>query len=73
MKGFPTGSVRTYFMGTKYPLGDITYLRIWHDNSGDGSEQSWYLNKITIDDPQTRERYAIFTNILRSSINTSKI
>ncbi|KAK3090781.1 hypothetical protein FSP39_014585 [Pinctada imbricata] len=56
-KGFPTGSVRSFFMGTKYPLGDLTYLRIWHDNSGEGGEQSWYLNKVTVDDPQRHARY----------------
>ncbi|KAK3089545.1 hypothetical protein FSP39_004480 [Pinctada imbricata] len=56
-KGFPSGSARRFFMGTKTPLGPLTYLRIWHDNAGNMSEQSWFLNQVIVDDPQERQRY----------------
>ncbi|XP_061167307.1 polycystin-1-like protein 2 isoform X1 [Saccostrea echinata] len=56
-EGFDTGSVKKFIMGTKEKLGGLTYIRIWHDNSGSGDYQNWYLNKIVVDDPQTNTRY----------------
>ncbi|XP_060073664.1 uncharacterized protein LOC132553437 [Ylistrum balloti] len=56
-QGFETSSVRKFFMGTPEPLGDLTYLRIWHDSSGRGDNKSWYLHKVTVDDPQIGQRY----------------
>ncbi|XP_060073663.1 polycystin-1-like protein 2 [Ylistrum balloti] len=55
--GFPTGSVRTFIMGTFESLGNLQYIRIWHDNSGKGNTASWNLHKITIDDLQINKRY----------------
>ncbi|XP_035828454.1 polycystic kidney disease protein 1-like 2 [Aplysia californica] len=57
-----TGSVVTYVMATPYDLGELSYLRIWHDNSGEGQNQSWYLNKIYVEDLQTRTRSVFFGN-----------
>jgi len=34
-------------------LGQLNYIRIWHDNSGLGSDASWYLKYILIRDLQT--------------------
>ncbi|XP_062611722.1 uncharacterized protein LOC134273545 [Saccostrea cucullata] len=56
-QGFQTGSLRTFLMGTKFCLGDLTYFRVWHDNSGIGNEKSWYLDKILVDDLQNGKRY----------------
>lgn len=50
-------SINRYFMGTKEPLGDLRYLRIWHDNTGKGVYKSWYLNRVIVDDLQERDRY----------------
>lgn len=49
-------SINRYFMGTKEPLGDLRYLRIWHDNAGKGAYKSWYLNRVIVDDLQERDR-----------------
>ncbi|XP_012940372.2 polycystic kidney disease protein 1-like 2 [Aplysia californica] len=57
-----TGSVVTYVMATPYDLGELNYIRIWHDNSGDGQGQSWYLNKIYVEDLQTNTRTVFFGN-----------
>lgn len=56
LKGFETGSVRKFVMTTQYWLGHLTYLHIWHDNSGEGTLKSWYLHKIQVDDLQMNER-----------------
>ncbi len=44
------------------PLGKLSYLRIWHDNSGGGTNASWYLKYIVINDPQTHERFHFICN-----------
>ena len=39
------------------PLGDLTYLRVWHDNSGKQNMASWFLKYVIVHDLQTREKY----------------
>lgn len=46
-------------MSTEEALGPLTYLRIWHDNSGSGNSKSWYLNTVDIVDLQTNEKYGL--------------
>jgi polycystin 1L2 len=36
-------------------LGELSYLRVWHDNSGLGSDASWFLKYILVRDLQTME------------------
>ena len=50
---FQRGSVDTFLLTTPLDLGPISYIRIWHDNSGG----SWFLSRIMIIDLQTEERY----------------
>ncbi|KAL3876145.1 hypothetical protein ACJMK2_034017, partial [Sinanodonta woodiana] len=54
---FSTGSVMNFLLSTPNHLGQLDYLRIWHDNSGGGSSDSWYLNKISIHDIQRKETF----------------
>nr|XP_034336032.1 polycystic kidney disease protein 1-like 2 [Crassostrea gigas] len=61
-KGFSASSVKKLFFGTTEPLGDLLYLRIWHDNSGPPGYQSWFLDKVIIDDLQSRDRYFFYCN-----------
>ena len=35
---FQKGAVDAFLLTTKYPLGDLNYLRIWTDSSGLGTE-----------------------------------
>ncbi len=35
----------------------MNYIRIWHDNSGEGSSSSWYLKYLIIRDLQTMEKF----------------
>ena len=34
-------------------LGPLTYLRLWHDNSGGGNSASWFVKYVIIRDLQT--------------------
>ncbi|PAA49911.1 hypothetical protein BOX15_Mlig004656g1 [Macrostomum lignano] len=53
-------SVDSFLMTTPYYLGKLTHLRIWHDNSG--SSPKWYLNRLLIQDLQTKEKYFFICN-----------
>lgn len=55
-KDFPGGSILNFILSVEEPLGPLTHLRIWHDNSGSGRSQSWYLNTITVVDLQNKEK-----------------
>ncbi|KAK3090920.1 hypothetical protein FSP39_015723 [Pinctada imbricata] len=54
---FPTASVHHFLMATSFPLGELHYVYIFHDNSGEGAYSSWYLNRLDIEDLQERTRY----------------
>ncbi|XP_060576637.1 uncharacterized protein LOC132733957 isoform X2 [Ruditapes philippinarum] len=55
---FSTGSVMNFLMSTTVYLGDLDYIRIWHDNSGGGSYASWYLSRIDVHDVQRNESFS---------------
>ena len=43
-RGFTRGSARSFLLGTKQKLGDLTAVRIWHDSRGRSPE--WYLHSL---------------------------
>ncbi|KAF1392766.1 hypothetical protein PFLUV_G00031470 [Perca fluviatilis] len=49
---FERGAVDMFLLATPYPLGEVRNLRLQHDNSG--GRPSWYINKVTVQDLQTR-------------------
>ncbi|KAF0300768.1 Polycystic kidney disease protein 1-like 2 [Amphibalanus amphitrite] len=52
----------SFVMATPRPLGQLSYLRIWHDNSGKGGAASWYLNFMVVRDVQTGEKWQFIAN-----------
>jgi len=38
-------------------LGLLNCIRIWHDNTGQGSSSSWFLKYLIIRDLQTMEKF----------------
>ncbi|KAK3599286.1 hypothetical protein CHS0354_028642 [Potamilus streckersoni] len=54
---FQTGAVFNFLLSTSFHLGQLNYLRIWHDNSGGGSHASWYLDRISVHDIQRKETF----------------
>ena len=50
------GTVDSYIMRCPKSLGNLNYIRIWHDNSGRDKYASWYLSAMIIIDLQTGER-----------------
>lgn len=49
-------------MCSRRPLGNLQFLRIWHDNSGKGPNASWYLAYVVIRDVQTGDRFEFIFN-----------
>ncbi|UJR25593.1 hypothetical protein I4U23_006937 [Adineta vaga] len=49
------GQTDSFIMAVPRPLGQLNYLRIWHDNSGLDSDASWYLKYVLVRDLQTME------------------
>ncbi|VDM15866.1 unnamed protein product [Hydatigera taeniaeformis] len=39
------------------PLGELKFLRLWHDNAGKGDGASWYCNFVSIVDLQTKVKH----------------
>ncbi|XP_047144117.1 uncharacterized protein LOC105843386 [Hydra vulgaris] len=50
---FQRSSCDMFIMTTNSSLGDLDYIRLWHDNSGGG----WYLKDIVVVDLQTEEQF----------------
>ena len=55
-QAFTTGSIRHFMLATDQLLGDLVFIRVWHDNSGKGDSSSWFLDKIIVEDLQTKHR-----------------
>ncbi|KAK8392418.1 hypothetical protein O3P69_014648 [Scylla paramamosain] len=55
-------SVDVFVMAVPRPLGDLQFLRVWHDNSGLGPDASWYLSFIVLRDVQTGKKYEFIAN-----------
>ena len=47
-------------------LGLLNYIRVWHDNSGNGASASWFLKYIIVRDLQTmqKQEFTLLLNIL---------
>lgn len=58
-KFFPRNSTRHFVMTTDQHLGNMNFLRIWHDSSGTGNSASWYLSKIVVEDLHSDKRCVI--------------
>ena len=64
LKEIATGSINNYILAVDKCLGPLTFLRIWHDNSGKGSKKGWFLDQVEVTDVQTGERWLFdFYNI----------
>ncbi|XP_056876107.1 polycystic kidney disease protein 1-like 3 [Takifugu flavidus] len=50
---FERGAVDLFLLATPFPLGEVRNIRLQHDNTG--GSPSWYVNKVTIQDLQTRQ------------------
>ncbi|XP_047139597.1 polycystin-1-like protein 2 isoform X2 [Hydra vulgaris] len=55
---FQRSNVDIFIMTTTACLGDLSYMQLWHDNTGGG----WYLRDIEIVDLQTEELFYFMAN-----------
>ncbi|XP_074631330.1 polycystin-1-like protein 2 isoform X3 [Acropora palmata] len=57
---FARGSVNTFRLYVKESLGDISHIKLWHDNSGDNPQ--WFLNKVVIREHNTNTTWFFVCN-----------
>jgi hypothetical protein len=56
-KVFNRAGVDSFLLALDKPLGSLTSIRIWHDNSGKDSQRSaWFLKYVIVHDLQTRDK-----------------
>ncbi|XP_051236275.1 polycystic kidney disease protein 1-like 2 [Dicentrarchus labrax] len=55
---FERGAFDMFLLSTPFPLGEVRNVRLQHDNSG--GHPSWYINKVTVQDLQTRQVWHYF-------------
>ncbi|KAK7111719.1 hypothetical protein V1264_011307 [Littorina saxatilis] len=55
-KHFGRSSIFNFVLSVDRSVGNMTFMRIWHDNSGKGKQKSWYLDQIQVTDLQTGEK-----------------
>ncbi|CAH1271105.1 PKD1L3 [Branchiostoma lanceolatum] len=48
---------KMFFMTTEQHLGNLQNLHIWHDNSGKRDRDSWYLDRVVVQDLQNNSTY----------------
>ena len=56
---FERGSSVHVLLSTSKWLGELAFLRIWHDNSGDGRFKSWQLDRVVVTELPSGRRYHI--------------
>uniref|UniRef100_A0A8C5LJS9 Polycystin-1-like protein 2 n=1 Tax=Jaculus jaculus TaxID=51337 RepID=A0A8C5LJS9_JACJA len=57
---FERGGVDVFLLATLFPLGELTGLRLWHDNSGD--RPAWYVSRVLVYDPVTDRKWCFLCN-----------
>ncbi|CAG0882734.1 unnamed protein product [Cyprideis torosa] len=59
---FGKGQIDAFVMTTTRPLGPLSYLRMWHDNSGKGNRGSWFCRSVIVRDIITGSVYYFVVN-----------
>ena len=54
------GTVNHFVMACEDDLGELNFVRVWHDNSGKVELAGWFLDKIVIEDIAGKKRYGTF-------------
>ncbi|CAF0940715.1 unnamed protein product [Adineta steineri] len=56
-KIFQRGGIDSFIVAVPKSLGLLNYIRIWHDNTGEGSSASWFLKYIIVRDLQSMDKF----------------
>ncbi|KAL3314593.1 polycystic kidney disease 1-like 2 [Cichlidogyrus casuarinus] len=55
-------SLDRFLLAVPRPLGQLKFIRLWHNNAGEGDKASWYCNYVTITDLQNKRRTQFIVN-----------
>ncbi|XP_070188678.1 polycystin-1-like protein 2 [Littorina saxatilis] len=56
-RSLTTSSVLSYIVTTDKELGALRCIRLWHDDSGQQDDASWYLSRVAVEDLKNGEIY----------------
>ena len=54
-KPFQRGKIDMFQIATQESLGEVTRIKIWHDNTG--LDPAWFLSRVILKDLQSKKRY----------------
>ncbi|GAA6093975.1 polycystic kidney disease protein 1-like 2 [Tachysurus ichikawai] len=57
---FEKGGVDMFILSTPFALGELKNIKLWHDNTG--GDPDWFLQKVTVQDLQTRQVWHFLCN-----------
>ncbi|XP_078594331.1 polycystin-1-like protein 2 [Branchiostoma floridae x Branchiostoma japonicum] len=57
---FKRGSICSFLLSSTKNLGELTNVHVWHDNSGEGGDASWFLDRVVVGDLRRNKRYVFF-------------
>ncbi|XP_027009021.2 polycystic kidney disease protein 1-like 2 [Tachysurus fulvidraco] len=57
---FEKGGLDMFILGTPFALGELKNIKLWHDNTG--GDPDWFLQKVTVQDLQTRQVWHFLCN-----------
>ncbi|XP_048463759.1 polycystic kidney disease and receptor for egg jelly-related protein-like [Rhincodon typus] len=57
-KSFRRNSVDTFLLTTRDELGELTFIRVWHNNVG--TSPSWYLSRVKVQNVLTKKSWHFF-------------
>ncbi|XP_078692040.1 polycystin-1-like protein 2 [Branchiostoma floridae x Branchiostoma belcheri] len=56
------GGKDSFLLSTARPLGNLMYMRVWHDNSGGGDRASWFLRHVVVKDVLSGAKFMFIGN-----------
>ncbi len=67
-QNFQAGEVNRFLMKTPVDIGIPLQIKVWHDNSGQGSKAGWFLAKIVLVDLQRKKWYETYAVLMHGSL-----
>lgn len=50
LQNFQKGQINSFLLKTNADLGELMTMAIWHDSSGQGDQNGWFLEKVVVVD-----------------------
>ncbi|XP_051886628.1 polycystin family receptor for egg jelly-like [Pristis pectinata] len=68
---FSRNSVDTFLLTAKVDLGELTHIRVWHNNVG--PSPSWYLSRVKVQNVFTRQQWHFFCRMWLATVKGESV